>query len=104
MSIFASAVTKVIEMPDGGTVTIQKLSGQQLFEAMRFQADDNALWASTMVRHGVKAWSYDVPVTPETLADLSFEAMAQVAEAVLKLTKPDLFDTPEKAKAKRKNG
>jgi len=104
MSIFASAVTRVIEMPEGGTVTIQKLSGQQLMEAMRLQTGDNAAWAATLVKHGVKAWSYDEEVTPQTVADLSFEAMSFLAEAVLKLTKPDLFDTPEKAKAKRKNG
>jgi hypothetical protein len=58
----------------------------------------------SLAQSGVKAWSYDKPVTPATVADVDDDALEFFATAVLKLTKPGLFQTPEEREADRKNG
>jgi predicted butyrate kinase (DUF1464 family) len=58
----------------------------------------------TVIASGLLAWSYETPKTLETLADLEDEAAEFVAHAILKLTKPALFQTADEAEADRKNG
>lgn len=60
---------------------------------------------SLLLRHGIIAWSYkDVPVTPESIEDLDEETQDFLGRAVLKLSRPDLFQTAADTEAERKNG
>jgi len=62
-----------------------------------------------LVRSGLVAWSYPLPVKPADGAatgavdDLDDEAVDFIAREVLRLTKPGLFATQEEAEADRKN-
>jgi hypothetical protein len=56
-----------------------------------------------LVAHGVVAWSYPDPVTPERIADLDADAVDWIAREVLRLTKPALFQTPADVEAAVKN-
>lgn len=47
----------------------------------------------SLVRYGVKAWSYPEPVTPEAIEDLDEDAVDFLAAEILKLSKPGLFQT-----------
>jgi len=58
----------------------------------------------TLAKAGVKAWTYAEEVTPAAIDDLVEEALEFFATAVLKLTKPALFQTDEEREAARKNG
>jgi len=144
MSIFASRVTKVIELPFDApqTVTIQKLAGRHLqkaHEADQFatveglkrmggvafqrelaalgddakrealvaqqQADPmNGYDVYVLLTHGIKSWSYGVPVSPEAIEDLDEEAVAFLAREILQLSKPGLFLTADERQAAQKNG
>jgi hypothetical protein len=62
-----------------------------------------------LAKAGVKAWTYEhdgkpLPVTPQVIEDLEDEALEFLAVAVLKLTKPALFQSAEELEAARKNG
>lgn len=57
----------------------------------------------TLVKTGVSAWTYPQAVTAEAIDDLVDEALEQLATAVLKLTKPALFQTDEERAEARKN-
>jgi hypothetical protein len=43
---------------------------------------------TTILLKGVKAWTYDVPVSVETIEDLSDEAASWLADEILQLTFP----------------
>lgn len=64
----------------------------------------------SMVRAGVKSWSYTTdkgkpkPVDDAAIADLEDETLEEWATEILRLTKPGLFLTPEEAEAAQKNG
>lgn len=67
----------------------------------------------TVVKRGVKAWSYTEtdekgaerpkPVTAAAIADIADEPLEFLAVEIMRLTKPALFQTPEEAEAARKN-
>jgi len=57
----------------------------------------------TLVKRGVKAWTYG-EVTEARLEDLDDEALEFLARAVLRLTKPALFQTDAEREADQKNG
>lgn len=66
---------------------------------------------TVLVKAGLKRWSYleadgktPKKVTAEAIDDLDDDAMTFFARAILKLTKPGLFQTAEDAKADQKNG
>jgi hypothetical protein len=128
MSIFASRTQQTLSIPFDAphTVTIQKLSGRHLQQAIeanqmasvealkrmggaefqrelaalgdsaataaliaKRQADPLATYDRTiMLQHGIKAWTYEEPITPETIDDLSEEAAEFMAMAILALTLP----------------
>ena len=62
-----------------------------------------------LVRSGLVAWSYPLPVKPADGAatgavdDLDDEAVDFIAREVLRITKPGLFATQEESEADRKN-
>lgn len=108
MSILASRVTTTIPIPferraDGTPheATIQKLSGKQLQKASAASDDDRL---TAVVRAGLKTWTVDAPVTPETIDDLDGEALNHFATEIMRLTKPELFQTAEEQEAAQKNG
>lgn len=108
MSILASRVTKSIPIPfelraDGTPheATIQKLSGKQLQRASAAPNEDRL---TALVRAGLKTWTVDAPLTPETIDDLDGEALNHFATEIMRLTKPALFQTTEEAEAEQKNG
>jgi hypothetical protein len=106
MSVFASRVTKQVEIPFDvpNTVTVQKLTGRQLTEAQEMFTSNSKEWADFLIRHGVLKVN-DEPLTEEQRFDLTAEAMEFFATEVLRLTKPSLFEvTKEEAKAARKKG
>lgn len=45
-----------------------------------------------VLRHGIKAWTYDVEITPQALDDLTDEARDFLAREILRFTKPALFE------------
>src|SRR4051794_14606562 len=57
----------------------------------------------TLAKRGVKAWTYG-DVTPAAIEDLDDEALEWFARAVLRLTKPGLFQTVDEREAAQKNG
>lgn len=59
---------------------------------------------TTLLQHGVVAWSYADAPTSESLEDLNDEVQETLARAVLKLAKPGLFLTEAEAAVARKNG
>jgi L-lactate utilization protein LutC len=56
----------------------------------------------TLLQYGLKAWTYDEPLTPDALADLDQETAEHLAREILRLTAPKLFDLEEGDD--RKNG
>jgi hypothetical protein len=64
----------------------------------------------TLVARGVKAWTYTnadgtpTPITLQAVEDLVDEALEFFARAVLKLTKPALFQSADEREGDRKNG
>lgn len=55
----------------------------------RAQADPlNSYDRGAVLQKGIKAWTYDEPVTPETIDDLSEDAADYLARAILDLTLP----------------
>jgi hypothetical protein len=97
---------------DRGGSAVQK-DMQALFEGdkkadaeaavAKVQADPlNGYDPYVLVRHGVKGWSYDTPLSPEAIEDLDDEAVTFFATEIMRLTKPALFQTEEAAKAAQK--
>jgi hypothetical protein len=63
----------------------------------------------SLVQGGLTAWSYEQdgekkPITPAAIEDLDEDALEWLATAVLKLTKPALFQTADEQETARKNG
>lgn len=63
----------------------------------------NGLDKFTVVRYGVKAWSYDIPVSSESIDDMDDDAVDFVATEIMRLTKPALFQTKDEREAAQKN-
>lgn len=57
-----------------------------------------------LVLRGVVAWSYDEPAALEAYEDLDAQTLDLIAESVLRLSRPDLYQTSEEQDAARKNG
>lgn len=64
----------------------------------------------TLMAAGITAWTLTGPdgapveVSPETVADLDDEAQATIAGAILKLSRPSLYQTEAEREAAQKNG
>lgn len=58
----------------------------------------------TLMLHGVTAWSYAQPVTREVLEDMDDDAQAWLAGAILRLSKPSLYQTADEQEDAQKNG
>lgn len=68
---------------------------------------------TTVVQLGLVGWSYvdekdsaktPKPLTAAAIAELDDETMEHVALAIMRLTKPERFQTPEESEQARKNG
>lgn len=57
----------------------------------------------TLMEAGVTAWSFDLPVTRETLEDLDEDTADWLARAILRLSRPALFESEAEQEAARKN-
>lgn len=57
-----------------------------------------------LMEAGIVSWTYDRPVTAETLADLDDDAQDWLAGAILRLSKPSLYRTEAEQEDARKNG
>lgn len=95
-----------------GGAAVQK-DIEQLFKAgdgvkaeiAKVKADPlNGFDKQALIRYGVKAWSYDKPVTVESFEDLDEESETFMATEVLRLTKPSAFQTAEESETDQKNG
>lgn len=53
---------------------------------------------------GVTAWTFDAPVDRDHVEDLDEDTQDWLARAILRLSKPSLFQTEAEAEADRKNG
>jgi hypothetical protein len=59
----------------------------------------------TLCGAGLVAWSYPDPVlSPEAIEDLDDDTLEFVARAILRRSKPGLFETADEAETARKNG
>lgn len=56
-----------------------------------------------VLQKGIKAWSYDEPVSEQAIEDLDEEAVDFLARAILQLTKPGLFQTAAEVEEAKKN-
>lgn len=91
----------------GGPAFLKELSG--LGDAEKKGAGDTrdpllAFDHLTLIVKGVKGWSYDAPLTPESFEDLDEDTQTALAREVLKLSRPKLFQTPAEAETDQKNG
>jgi hypothetical protein len=59
---------------------------------------------SVLLVKGVQSWTYDAKVTPDAIEDLDEPTQDFLAREVLKLSRPDLFQTPAEQEAATKNG
>jgi hypothetical protein len=76
-----------------------------LADAEKAQRDPLAGYdRSTIVRCGLKAWTYARELDAKAVADIDDDALEFLALAIMKLTKPWLFQTEEEAEAAQKNG
>jgi len=58
----------------------------------------------TLLEHGVKAWSFDAPITPDGLADADDDDQEFIDREILRLSKPSLFvESDPEAEAQVKN-
>jgi hypothetical protein len=82
---------------------VEKDSGDVKAEIVKAKADPlNGYHKPTLIKFGLKSWTYDDPITEAAIADLTDEGEDFIARAILKLTKPSLFQTVEEAKATQK--
>jgi hypothetical protein len=58
----------------------------------------------TIVRAGLKAWSYKRAVDAAAIDDIDDESLEFIATEIMRLTKPALFQTPEEREAAKKKG
>ena len=88
---FASKVAQALEAAkDGSTVALDAMLRDPL----------NGYDRATVLQAGIVAWSYDVPCRPEHIDQLDDERSEFVALAILKLTKPHLFEGADVAQKK----
>jgi len=107
------------EVQERGGAKVQK-DMQQLFGGDAEQTDEEKAEAKTqiekvkndplngydkytLVQAGVKAWSYDVKVSPEAIDDLDDDAVTFFATEIMRVTKPALFLSKDEREAERKN-
>ena len=57
-----------------------------------------------LMRAGITAWSFDVALSAEVLADMDDDAQTYIAGEILRLSKPSLYLTPAEDQADQKNG
>lgn len=57
----------------------------------------------TLLRHGVTAWTFDRPLDAETFEDLEDDAQTLIAGAILRLSRPSLYQGEAEQEAARKN-
>ncbi len=105
-SIFAKTITKTVEVPGDAphTITVRKLSGQQIVSAQDQVKDSPTHWRRAVIERGLIGWTYDVPVSAEWLDELDSEASDFIAAEIMKLTTPSAFTPPGAAEAEQKNG
>ena len=57
-----------------------------------------------LIQYGVVAWSYNQPTNDRTVCeDIDEDTQEWLARAILRLSKPALFESAEEAEARRKN-
>ncbi len=95
--------TRFVALASAGTATAD--------DAKKVFADPMAGFDRlSLVKSGIVSWSCTkadgkpMDVTPEAINDLDDEALELLAKAVLKLTKPALFQTADEYEADQKNG
>lgn len=59
--------------------------------------------AATLIEKGVTEWSFELPPTPENIAELDEDVRDYIAEHILRLSKPSLYRSIEEQEADRKN-
>lgn len=64
----------------------------------------NGLDRFTVILAGLISWTYEEPVSVATVDDLDDDAAEFIARAVMRLTKPALFQTEAEQETARKNG
>ena len=84
---------KIQAVLDGMTPAERKAASDPL------QQYDRAI----LIDRGVTAWTFDLEKTPDTIADLDDDVQDAIARAVLKLSKPSLFQTADEQETERKN-
>jgi hypothetical protein len=57
-----------------------------------------------LLAKGVVSWTYEEALDAKSIADLDDETLDLIARAILRLSKPRLFQTPEQVEEARKNG
>lgn len=68
------------------------------------QADPTGQYdVAVVLRGGIKAWTYDLPVSEAAIDDLDEITSAFLHAEILRLTKPSLFQTKAEQEAARKN-
>lgn len=88
---FAAKVAQALEAAkDGSEMALDAMLRDPL----------NGYDRATVLHAGIVGWSYDVPCTAEFIDQLDDERSEHVALAILRLTKPHLFDSAEAAQKK----
>jgi hypothetical protein len=88
----------------GGRQFLEDLQAIGGLEGARAQGSPLGLYDRlTLLEEGVVGWSYDRPVDRAALEDLVEEAAQGLADAILRLSRPDLYETEGEAEARRKN-
>lgn len=60
--------------------------------------------AATLIEKAVDGWSFELPPSAESIAELDEDVRDYIATEILRLSKPSLFRTLEQQEADRKNG
>ena len=85
---------KTLKLPShpGQTITVRKISWRHYRQAIGLILEGRTVEANLLIlTHGIVAWSPQVVLSPETIADLEDEPAQFVLNEILKLTKPELF-------------
>lgn len=88
-----------------GDEVIKAIGGTARTDAAAPAADPLVLYdQNVLAKKAVLAWTFPEKVTPEAIDDLDEETLEVIARAVLRLTKPALFQTEAEAETATKNG
>lgn len=60
--------------------------------------------AAVLCESGIKSWTYQEKPTRATIEDLDEPTVEHIARAILKLSKPELFQSDDEQEAAQKNG